>query len=297
MAKVRFSGGAPVLVRSLNAQIDGLSSNTVNSIVQWGPDIRLRCQPRRGHHPQRLRGRTLSSSATGSPTTTSETCWPTATSRGSRPTAGVAMLDRLGLIRRPTGAPTIANVLGTDGTTIWVGTSDGVWRFDPSESSWTDVGPDTRQIYVAHVGRHPMWAGSTRNLLPLHGHGADVGSVCDRRHHGRLPVPGRWRHQPNPRVGRGGERRRVPRQRAAVRSARRQPHSLRRDQYGQPLRQCARRQRHQASVDGRRRVVVVHVLEHVRGQADDVGGVGQLQRGYFRYRDSQLAIQQPRTPS
>jgi len=39
VAKMRFSGGAPVLVRSLNAQIDGLSSNTINSITQWGPDI------------------------------------------------------------------------------------------------------------------------------------------------------------------------------------------------------------------------------------------------------------------
>src|SRR5262245_55069198 len=36
IAKVRFSGGAPVLARALNAQIDGLSSNAVSSIAQWG---------------------------------------------------------------------------------------------------------------------------------------------------------------------------------------------------------------------------------------------------------------------
>jgi hypothetical protein len=38
VAKVRFSGGVPVLARSLNEQIDGLSSNAINPLT-WGADI------------------------------------------------------------------------------------------------------------------------------------------------------------------------------------------------------------------------------------------------------------------
>ena len=48
VAKMRFSGGRPVLVRSLNAQIDGLSSNTINSIARWGSDFVYGANPGMG---------------------------------------------------------------------------------------------------------------------------------------------------------------------------------------------------------------------------------------------------------
>ncbi len=171
VAKVRFSGGAPSLVRSLNSQIDGLSSNTVNAIAMWGDDIVYGANPGAGT----IRNDFASAryfERDGLPDDDVKDVLADGDHAWLATNAGVAVLDRFGLIRRPTGAPTVANVLGTDGTTIWVGTNDGVWRFDPSDSSWTDVGPDTRQIYGLTWDGTTMWAGSTRNLCEYTGTGA-----------------------------------------------------------------------------------------------------------------------------
>ncbi len=170
VAKVRFSSGRPVLLRSLNTQIDGLSSNTVNAIIPWGPDILYGANPGAGT----IRNDFASAryfERDGLPDDDVKDVLPDGDFAWIATNAGVAVLDRLGFIRRPTGAPTVANVLGTDGSTIWVGTNDGVWRMDPSDSSWTDVGPDTREMYGLFWDGAVMWGGSTRNLFRYTGSG------------------------------------------------------------------------------------------------------------------------------
>ena len=171
VAKVRMSNGRPVLVRSLNAQIDGLSSNVVNSIDKWGTDIVYGANPGMGTIRNDFAAARYFE-RDGLPdddvkdvlAQNDETTWIATNS-------GVAVLDRLGLLRRPTGAPTVANVLGTDGTMIWVGTNDGVQRFNPADSSWTDVGPDTRVMHGLYWDGTAMWGGSTRNLCRYTGTG------------------------------------------------------------------------------------------------------------------------------
>lgn len=170
VAKMRFSGGGPVLVRSLNAQIDGLSSNTINSISQWGTDIVYGANPGAGT----IRNDFASAryfERDGLPDDDVKDVMGHGDYTWIATNNGVAVLDRLGLIQRLIGAPTVANVLGTDGATIWVGTNDGVWRFDPGDSSWTDVGPDTRIMHGLHWDGTSMWGGSTRNLCRYTGTG------------------------------------------------------------------------------------------------------------------------------
>ena len=170
ITKVRLSGGAPVVMRALNAQIDGLSSNTVNSIAQWGPDILYGATPGAGIIRNDFAAARYFE-RDGLPDDDVKDVLADGDHAWIATNSGVAVLDRLGFIRRPTGAPIVANVLGTDGTKIWVGTSDGVFRFDPSDSSWTDVGPDTRQIYGLTWDGSTMWAGSTRNFYRYTGTG------------------------------------------------------------------------------------------------------------------------------
>ncbi|HEU4364692.1 MAG TPA: T9SS type A sorting domain-containing protein, partial [Candidatus Krumholzibacteria bacterium] len=85
---------------------------------------------------------------------------------------GLAVLDRFGLLRRPSGGPAQSNVLGTDGTRIWVGTNNGVWRLDPGDSSWTDVGPATNPMHSLFWDGTTMWGGTTRNFYRYTGAGA-----------------------------------------------------------------------------------------------------------------------------
>lgn len=170
VAKVRLSGGGPVLIRSLNEQIDGLSSNNVNAIAQWGTDILYGANPGAGTIRNDFAAARYFE-RDGLPDDDVMDVLADGDYAWLATNAGVAILDRLGLIRRPTGAPTVANVLGTDGTRVWVGTNDGVWRFDPSDSSWTDVGPDTRAMYGLFWDGATMWGGSTRNFFRYTGTG------------------------------------------------------------------------------------------------------------------------------
>jgi ligand-binding sensor domain-containing protein len=170
VAKMRFSGGAPVLVRSLNAQIDGLSSNTINSITQWGPDILYGANPGAGTIRNDFAAARYFE-RDGLPDDDVKDVLPDGDYAWIATNAGVAVLDRLGLIRRLTGAPTVANVLGSDGTRIWVGTNDGVWRFDPADSSWTDVGPDTRVMHGLYWDGTVMWGGAVRHFCRYTGTG------------------------------------------------------------------------------------------------------------------------------
>jgi hypothetical protein len=170
VAKVRLSGGKITLLRSLNEQIDGLSSNAINSIALWGADVVYGATPGAGT----IRNDFASAryfARDGLPADDVRDVMPDGDVVLMATDGGLAVLDRLGLLRQPTGGPTDTRVIGTDGTLIWVGTNDGVWRLDPSDSSWTDVGPDTRQMDSLHWDGTTMWGGSTRNFFRYTGTG------------------------------------------------------------------------------------------------------------------------------
>ncbi len=171
VAKVRLSANGLTLLRSLNEQIDGLSSNSINSVALWDADVVYGATPGAGT----IRNDFASAryfARDGLPADDVNDVLPDGDVVLMATDGGIAVLDRLGLLRQPSGGPSEAAVLGTDGSRIWVGTSDGVWRLDPSDSSWTDVGPDTRAMQSLFWDGTTMWGGSTRNLFRYTGTGA-----------------------------------------------------------------------------------------------------------------------------
>lgn len=171
VAKVKLSGGRITLLRSLNEQIDGLSSNAINSIALWGSDVFYGATPGAGV----IRNDFASAryfARDGLPADDVKDVMPDGDVVILATEGGLAVVDRLGLVRRPSGGPVQTNVLGTDGTRIWVGTNDGVWRLDPADSSWTDVGPATNPMHSLFWDGTTMWGGTTRNFYRYTGAGA-----------------------------------------------------------------------------------------------------------------------------
>jgi ligand-binding sensor domain-containing protein len=169
VAKVRLVNGHLSLLRSLSEQIDGIAGSRVNSIALWGSDIVYGSTPgagiiRNDFAAARYYARD------GLPADDVLDVLPVGNTVWMATDGGVAVLDRLGLISLVPGGPAEANVLGTDGAMVWVGTDSGVRRFDPSTSSWTDVGPVGFRIY-SFAWDGSMWAGSTRNLFHYSGAG------------------------------------------------------------------------------------------------------------------------------
>ncbi len=170
VTKARLAGGRLLRLRSLNEQIDGLSSNAINSIAVWGTDVVYGATPGAGT----IRNDFASARyfvRDGLPADNVKDVMPDGDVVWMATDNGVVVLDRLGLLRRPRGGPAQSNVIGSDGTRIWVGTSDGVWRLNPGDSTWTNVGPATRPMDSLFWDGTTMWAGSTRNLFRYTGAG------------------------------------------------------------------------------------------------------------------------------
>jgi len=164
IAKVRLSNGRLTLLRSLTEQIDGLSGSRINAIAEWDGDIVYGATPGAGIvRNDFAAARYLERD--GLPGDDVRDVMQDGDVIVMATDGGLAVLNKLGIITRPSGGPTAANVLGSDGTRLWVGTDDGVWRLDPSDSSWTDVGPDAREIYSLSWNGTTMWAGSDRNYF------------------------------------------------------------------------------------------------------------------------------------
>jgi len=173
IVKVRVSPGRLTLIRALNEQIDGLASNSVNSVATWGEDIVYGSTPGAGTIRKDFASARYFK-RDGLPAADVRDVLPDGDFVWLATDSGLAVLDRFGLLRQPSGGPPRANVLASDGSRIWVGTGDGVWRLDPSDSSWTNVGPAAFPIYSLTWDGTTMWGGSTRvNLFRYDGTGTD----------------------------------------------------------------------------------------------------------------------------
>ena len=175
VAKVRLSNGSLKLIRSLSEQIDGLASNTVNSIATWGDVIVYGATPGAGT----IRNDFASArffERDGLPGPDVLDVMPLGDEVWMATSGGVATLNRLGIIQTVPNSPVNAQVIGTDGTNVYVGTSTGVRRYDPSNGSWTDIGPAQR-IWSLFWDGTAMWAGGTRNINRYSGTGTTWTSV------------------------------------------------------------------------------------------------------------------------
>jgi ligand-binding sensor domain-containing protein len=163
VAKVRISNGQLTLIRSLSEQIDGLASNDINSIATWGDQIVYGSTPGAGT----IRNDFASArffQRDGLPGPDVFDVMPFGDEVWMATAGGVATLNPLGIIQAVPNSPRNARVIGTDGTSIFVGCSAGVRRYDPSTATWSRLGISNQRVYSLVWDGSSLWAGATRSF-------------------------------------------------------------------------------------------------------------------------------------
>jgi ligand-binding sensor domain-containing protein len=169
--KVRISGGGLDLLRSINQRIDGLADNEVTSVARWGDDVVYGTVGGAGTIVNDFPA-ALYRDIEGMPSNQVNDVLEVGDFVWIATDSGMAVVDRLGLLRLPTGGPSSANVVGSDGQLVFVGTPDGVWTLDPSDSTWTNVGPVDGEVYSLHYDGQTVRAGGTRYFWAYQGGGS-----------------------------------------------------------------------------------------------------------------------------
>jgi ligand-binding sensor domain-containing protein len=165
MARVAVSGDNLSILRRFNQRIDGLADNAVNSVAVWNDDLVYGTEGGAGTVVSDFPA-AVYRVIEGMPSNRVLDVLPVGNVAWMATDSGTVALDDLGLLRIPSGGPAAANVIGTDGTLIYVGTDDGVWSLDPSDSTWAQIGPvaTTPRIYSLHYDGQTLRAGDYRNL-------------------------------------------------------------------------------------------------------------------------------------
>jgi ligand-binding sensor domain-containing protein len=170
ISKIVLSGGGIEILRSFNQGIDGLADNEVTSVTVFDDDIYYGTVGGAGSIVGDFPS-ALYRDLEGMPSNQVNDVAAVGDHLWMATDAGVATLDRLGLLRLPSGGPGDANVVGSDGELVFVGTSDGVWTLDPTDSSWTEVGPAGEAIFGFHHDGDKLRAGSTNAFWVYQGSG------------------------------------------------------------------------------------------------------------------------------
>ena len=169
IAKVTMIAGG-LIVRSLNAEFNGLSDNRVKSITAWDDVIVYGTEVGAGTvvagfpATQFFERNGLPADLVNDVFVDGDFVWMATDS-------GVAVLDRLGIITPSAGGPPSAIVIERSTDALWVGTNSGVWRMDILDKSWTSTGPAGSRInsLVNDVGT--MRAGGSALLYTYNGPG------------------------------------------------------------------------------------------------------------------------------
>lgn len=175
VAKVRLANGHLTLIRSLSEQIDGLASNHINSIATWNDLIVYGSTPGAGTIRKDFASARFFE-RDGLPGPDVFDVMPFGSEVWMATAGGVATLNALGIIQTVANGPANANVIGTDGTHIFVGTGANVRRYDPSTTTWTDIGPNApgnpgQRIFSLFWDGSSLWAGGTRSIHHYSGSG------------------------------------------------------------------------------------------------------------------------------
>lgn len=170
IVKMTIANGRLSVSRAFNQRIDGLADNEITSVTGWGDDILYGTVGGAGtivnDFPAALYRdiEGLPSNQVNDVLDVGGVAW-IATDQGP------AAVDGFGILRRPSGGPSVASVIGSDGQLVFIGTPDGVWTLDPSDSSWTEVGPAGEEIYSLHYDGTTVRAGGDRYLFVYQGAG------------------------------------------------------------------------------------------------------------------------------
>lgn len=160
LARLRFvSGGFEV--RPVNATFDGLSDDRITTVTTWGDTIAYGTESGAGVVNQGFPGQRffvgdgLPSDRVTDVLADGDRLW-IATD------GGIARVDFLGLVTDfSTGLPDVnARAFAMTDTALWVGTFDGVARFDEASGVWIPEGLGGDEFFSMRFDGVRLWAGS-----------------------------------------------------------------------------------------------------------------------------------------
>jgi len=167
IAKVVRSGGGVSVLRTLG-ELDDLAANVVTSVAQWGDDIVYGSTGGAGRISNDFPS-ALYRYTEGLPSNLVSDVLPVGDDAWAATDSGVAVIDRLDIIRRLSGGPGSPRLLAFDGQLVWVGTDDGAWTFDRNDSTWTPVGPVGEPVYSLDFDGQTVRVGAQRYFWEYQG--------------------------------------------------------------------------------------------------------------------------------
>ena len=168
IGKVSLGAGGLRSLKTFNAEFDGLSSNEVRSIAIWQNEVVYGTANGAGRFSRELPSARFYK-ADGLPSNTVFDVFPDGDFVWIATDSGSVVLDRFGFLTPPTGGPPTAFSVARSDDAVWLGTADGVWRMDLSDSSWAQTGPSGETVYSLHWDGSAMWAGGKYRFYDYNG--------------------------------------------------------------------------------------------------------------------------------
>ncbi|MEE9270370.1 MAG: two-component regulator propeller domain-containing protein, partial [Candidatus Krumholzibacteria bacterium] len=159
-------------VRPLSKLFNGLSDDRITSLTAWGDTIVYGSQNGAGLIVQGFPGQRFFTS-NGLPSDEVNAVLADGDRVWMATNNGVAFLDNFGFIRQfSTGLPALAahSLVKTD-TAMWVGTADGVARFNPADSTWVPEGLAGEGVFSMRFDGQKLWAGTRQRVYRNDGTG------------------------------------------------------------------------------------------------------------------------------
>lgn len=160
-------------VTPLNSTFNGLASDRITSVAAWGDTMVYGSRSGMGLIVEGFPGARFDQ-GDGVPSNVVADVFPDGDVVWIATSAGIAYLDRQGFITEKSDGLLLldANVFARDDTALWVGTSQGVARFDEAADEWVPEGiPEA----VFSIGFEPLtrklWAGTRGRIYENNGAG------------------------------------------------------------------------------------------------------------------------------
>jgi ligand-binding sensor domain-containing protein len=171
VAEIDFVPGG-LRVRPLSKLFNGLSDDRITSLTAWGDTIVYGSQNGAGLIVQGFPGQRFFTS-NGLPSDEVNAVLADGDRVWMATRNGVVFLDNFGFIREfSAGLPSLtAHSLVKTDTAMWVGTADGVARFNPADSTWVADGLSGEDVFSMRFDGQKLWAGTRQRVYRNDGTG------------------------------------------------------------------------------------------------------------------------------
>ena len=171
IARLDFVAGG-FNVTPINSTFHGLSDDRITSVTAWGDTIVYGTKNGAGVIIQGVAGARFDRND-GLPSEVISDVFADGDRTWMATDSGVVFLDRLGFIReRSIGLPSVdANVFTRNDTALWVGTGNGVARYNPVDDTWIPDGLQGEPVFSLSFDGQRTWAGTRGRLYENDGSG------------------------------------------------------------------------------------------------------------------------------